>query len=204
MGRNINGARSPDKEFWRLRRLARSGRLLDVGCAAGFFLAEAQRYYDCEGVELSAFSSKFAREHLGLKVHTGTLADAWFASGQFDLITLWDVIEHVPDPRGVLDEVARLLKPGGHAVLTTGDVESAYARARAADWPLMGPPWHLYYFSRTTLGCMAHAAGLHSVGCTAHGTVSDHPLMGHRLVRAAANVVGFGDIMQMTLAKRDA
>lgn len=189
------------RKLWRLRRLARSGRLLDVGCAAGFFLAEASRHYDCEGVELSAFASAFAREQLGLTVRTGTLAEARFESASFDLVTLWDVIEHVADPREQLEEVARLLKPGGHAVLTTGDIESGYARARGADWPLMGPPWHLYYFSRATLARMAAAAGLRSVGCTALGTVSDHPLLRNRPARVLAHLTGQGDIMQMTLAK---
>lgn len=189
------------RKLWSLRRLVPHGKLLDVGCAAGFFLVEAQRHYEVHGVELSEFSSKFAREHLGLNVFNGTLLEAALPSGHFDLVTLWDVIEHVPNPREVLAEVSRVLKPGGHIILTTGDVGCAYAQARGPDWHLMGPPWHLYYFSRITMAHMAREAGLQVSDCAAHGTFSDHPLLKQRIVRVAANFLGFGDIMQMTLTK---
>jgi SAM-dependent methyltransferase len=189
------------RKLWTLRRLHAGGRLLDVGCAAGFFLAEARTRYTVTGVELSEFSSSFAREHFGLNVHTGSLIDAALPAAEFDLITLWDVIEHLPDPRLVLTEAARVLAPGGHLVLTTGDIGSRYARELGWDWPLIGPPWHLYYFSRQTLSGLALAAGLRAVSCAAHGMVSTDPLMRFRLARAAANLAGAGDIMQMTFVK---
>lgn len=93
--------------------VAKQGRLLDVGCAAGFFLAEARAFYDVQGVELSSWSSAWAREQLQLPVFTGTLQQAALPAAHFDLVTLWDVIEHVPDPVPLLAEAARVLKPGG-------------------------------------------------------------------------------------------
>ena len=192
------------RKLWGLKRLAPSGRLLDVGCAAGFFLAEAVAAYEVRGVEFSAFSSRFAREHFGFDVTTGTLTDARLPSGHFDLITLWDVIEHVPDPLEVLTEAARLLRPGGHVVLTTGDIDSAFAKAKGADWSLMGPPWHLYYFSKATMSRMAERAGLRVKSFAAHGEVTDRPMLRHRLFRVMANLAGGGDIMQATLVKAGA
>ncbi|MDE1928441.1 MAG: class I SAM-dependent methyltransferase, partial [Burkholderiales bacterium] len=131
------------RKLWLLRhlppRIPRRGRLLDVGCAAGFFLAEARAHYEVQGVELSAWSSAWAREQLGLPVHTGTLQQAALEAGRYDVVTLWDVIEHVPDPVPLLSEAARVLAPGGSVVLTTGDWGSAYARRRGADWHLMTP-----------------------------------------------------------------
>jgi SAM-dependent methyltransferase len=189
------------RKLWGLKRLVPSGRLLDVGCAAGFFLVEAAAAYDVEGVELSAFSSRFAREHFGLKVTTGALAEARFPSGRFDVITLWDVIEHVPNPLAVLSEASRLLRPGGHLVLTTGDIDSSLAKAKGADWSLMGPPWHLYYFSKATMSRMAQGAGLQVKSFAAHGEVTDLPVLRHRVFRLIANAVGSGDIMQATLVK---
>lgn len=176
-----------------------NGRLLDVGCAAGFFLAEARRYFDVRGVELSEYSSRFAREHLGLPVFTGSLAAAGFADASFDLITLWDVIEHVPDPFDVLRECRRLLRPSGHVVLTTGDIGSGYAMRSGPNWHLLAPPWHLYYFSRRTMASMAVRAGLSIAGISAKGVSGDGRLARSRPGVVLSNLLGYGDIMQATL-----
>ena len=183
------------------RRTAGSGRLLDVGCAAGFFLAEAGRYFEPHGVEISGFASRVAREKFGLDVFTGTLQDAKFAAASFDVVTMWDVVEHLADPKAVLTEVARLLRPGGSLVLTTGDVGSRYARLAGPRWHLLEPPWHLYFFSRATMSAMGAAAGLRLKACTSTGVASDLRIVRSLPVRVAANFLGLGDIMEMTLAK---
>lgn len=191
------------RRLWSLRRLQRGGRLLDVGCAAGFFLVEAQAHYAVRGVELSAFSSRFAREQLGLDVVTGTLQQAAFDAGSFDLVTLWDVIEHVADPAALLAEVARVLAPGGHVVLTTGDIGSAYAQARGAQWHLLTPPWHLYFFSRATLAALASRAGLRVEAVAARGVAGDGALARSRPGIVLNHWLGRGDIMQVTLRHND-
>jgi SAM-dependent methyltransferase len=189
------------RKLWGLRRLVPGGRLLDVGCAAGFFLAEARRHYDVMGVEFSEYSSQYAREHLGLEVVTGTLQDAALPNENFDLITLWDVIEHVADPYSVLEESARLLKPGGYLILTTGDIGSHHARLTGADWPLLEPPWHLYFFSRETMSKMGERAGLQYVSCRTRGVFSSHPMLHNRFAAVFTNLLGLGDIMQMHFRK---
>lgn len=184
-----------------LRLIVPEGRLLDVGCAAGFFLAEARRFYDVFGVEFSPVSSTYARDFLGLNVFTGTLEGAKFPEGFFHVVTLWDVIEHVQDPATLLGEVFRVLQPGGCAVITTGNVESPYARRSGPAWPLMTPPWHLYFFSRKTLACLARSKGFRRVFPFTRGTVSSRPLLGKRPVRILANIFQLGDIVQVFLWK---
>jgi len=182
-------------------RIARSGRLLDIGCAAGFFLAEARAFYDVQGVELSAWSSAYARDRLGLPVITGTLPDAQLPAAHFDVVTLWDVIEHVPDPSPLLAEAARVLKPGGRLVLSTGDWGSAYAQARGADWHLMTPPWHLTMFSRATLARAAERAGLTVVAIRSEGVAGDGWRWRNKASLLVSRLAGLGDIMRVTLTR---
>jgi SAM-dependent methyltransferase len=182
-------------------RVKRGGMLLDVGCAAGFFLAEARRHYEVQGVELSTWSSAYARERLGLRVFTGTLQDARLAADHYDVVTLWDVIEHVPEPVPLLAEAARVLRPGGRLVLTTGDWGSAYAQRQGAHWHLMTPPWHLTMFSRTTLQLAAQRAGLKPVAVRSEGVAGDGPLWRNKASLLLTRALGWGDIMRVTLTK---
>ena len=203
-GQEAARRRSARRKLWALRhlppRMARGGRLLDVGCAAGFFLAEAQAWYEVQGVELSAWSSAYARDKLGLKVFTGTLAQALLPSAVFDVITLWDVIEHVPDPVALLADAARVLAPSGSLVLTTGDWGSAYAQRHGVHWHLMTPPWHLTMFSRTTLTQAARRAGLRVRAVKSEGVAGDGWLWRNPLSLLLSRALGLGDIMRVTLA----
>ncbi len=182
-------------------RWPRDGRLLDVGCAAGFFLAEARAQYAVQGVELSSWSSAWARDQLGLPVFTGTLQQAALPAGHFDIVTLWDVIEHVPDPVPLLAEVARVLKPGGRVVLTTGDWGSAYAQRHGEHWHLMTPPWHLTMFSRATLTRAAARAGLKPVHWATEGVAGDGWWWRNKAALAATRALGLGDIVRLTLTR---
>jgi SAM-dependent methyltransferase len=181
-------------------RIPRRGRLLDVGCAAGFFLAEARAHYEVQGVELSAWSSAYARDRLKLPVVTGTLHDAALPGAAFDVVTLWDVIEHVAEPVPLLKEAARVLAPGGRLVLTTGDWGSAYAQSRGEQWHLMTPPWHLTMFDRRSLAAAAAKAGLRVVGWRTEGVAGDGPLWRNKLALALTRLLGRGDIVRLTLA----
>src|SRR5262245_59360634 len=111
-----------------IRRYRPSGRLIELGCAYGFFLQEAKRFFDVVGIELAAEAAAHARRS-GLDVVTG-VADA--ATLQkltpFDVVVLLDVIEHLPDPRGTLELVTHHLNPGGIIALTTSYFASLYAR----------------------------------------------------------------------------
>ena len=161
-----------DAENWRrtfrdrLRHLpAERGRLLDVGAATGFFVEQARAAgWDATGVEPSEWAAAHAREQLGLDVRTGTLDRVRYPDGAFDVVTMWEVIEHVRDPRAVLAEVRRILGPRGTLVLSTPDCRSAAARLAGRRW--LGwrkVPEHLWFFDRVNLDRLLVQAGFRPV-----------------------------------------
>lgn len=104
-------------------------RLLDVGCSFGAFLElAAERGFECEGVELSRPAAKYAREQRGLTVHVSTLETAALPAASFDVITLWDVIEHLDDPLTTLAELRRILTPDGVLLVFTINQKSLINR----------------------------------------------------------------------------
>ena len=130
-----------------------AGRVLDIGCAAGFFLkVMKEKGWETTGVEISASMADFARTELELNnVLTGTLEKQQFEAESFDVITLWDVIEHLEDPRAVLATAKRLLKKDGVLVLETQNVESVFARLMGRRWHHYKFEEHLWHFSPKTL-----------------------------------------------------
>lgn len=91
-----------------------NGKLLDVGCGGGFFLKMARESgWQVFGVEVSKWASNFARDNYKLDVYEGTLKDANFPSDYFDIVTLWEVLDHFTDPKKELLEIRRILRPGG-------------------------------------------------------------------------------------------
>ncbi len=130
----------------------RMGRMLDVGCAAGFFLhAAKQRGWQTVGIELSQIAAAFARDQFGLEVVVGTLETTGLGSASFDVITAWDVIEHVTDPQKFVQAAARLLKHDGILVLGTPNAGALAARLRGKAWKIYKPPEHLFYFNPGSL-----------------------------------------------------
>ena len=145
-------------EFIRARR--DGGRLLEVGCAYGFFLQEAKPFFDVRGIELAADAAAHARG-AGLDVLTGVADEGTLQRlGEFDVIVMLDVIEHLPDPHGMLRLLGRHLAPGGIIVVTTGDFGSLVARLAGRHWRLMTPPQHLWFFTGDSLSRMARSGGL--------------------------------------------
>jgi SAM-dependent methyltransferase len=146
----------------------RTGRLLDLGCAYGFFLKEAERYFEVAGIELAEEAAEYCRRS-GLNVLSGVADEANMARiGKVDVITLLDVIEHLPQPHETLALCFRYLRPGGVIVITTGDFASPLARLAGAKWRLMTPPQHLWFFTPESIRRMALALGLALERC-------DHP-----------------------------
>lgn len=137
------------------------GRALDVGCAAGFFLDVArQRGWTVEGLDVSGFAVHYVQERFGYPAQNGSLTALDYAHESFDLITMWDVIEHVPDPKAYIARAAQLLKPGGLIALATPNVDSLPAKLAGRRW--VGyklSEEHVYYFSVKTLRRMLDEAG---------------------------------------------
>jgi len=129
------------------RAAGRPGRILDVGCATGIFLDGMRRLgWEAHGVEPSATAADYARRRFGLDVITGRLEDTSFPAASFDAITLWDVLEHVHEPRQTLAELARLLRPGGVLVLSLPNPDSLEARLIGPHWLGWDLPRHLNLF----------------------------------------------------------
>ena len=128
-------------------------RLLDIGAAAGYFVEQARTAgWDAEGLEPSAWAAAYARDEVKVPVAEGTLETATVEPGSFDVVTFWEVIEHVSDPRDFLSRIARLLKRGGWALLSTPDAGSLVARMLGRRWlGWQKVPEHLFYFDRPTL-----------------------------------------------------
>ncbi len=139
-----------------------SGRFLDIGCANGFLVKEAQDAgFGSYGVELSERAVQYAREVLGLsRVLQGNVEDVNFADDFFDAVTMFDVLEHVPSPRRTLTEIARILRPGGILVAQLPSVDSLGFRLFGPLWCCTQPAAHLTYFSRRTLTMMVQEAGM--------------------------------------------
>jgi len=134
--------------------------LLDVGCYAGVFVEIAAGHgWDAWGVEPSRWAVEQAQAR-ELHVVQGTLETADLPEATFDVVTMWDVIEHVTDPLGTLQRAHQLLKPGGLLVVHTIDIDSLFAQLMGSRWPWL-MEMHIYYFSRRTLRLMLEQCGFH-------------------------------------------
>jgi len=150
-------------------QLPRAGaRLLDIGAAFGFAVDEARRagWRAC-GLELSRPAARRAHREAGGRVVVGSGLSTPFAPAAFDAVTLWDVLEHLSDPHAALEEVRRLLRPGGYLALTTGDAGSLAARVSGARWHLYTLPEHLFFYTRPSLRALLEAHGLRVEGIDA-------------------------------------
>jgi 2-polyprenyl-3-methyl-5-hydroxy-6-metoxy-1,4-benzoquinol methylase len=137
-----------------------TGRVLDVGCAYGFFLQVARELgFHAQGVDISGIAADFARSLVGVEVFHGELLDAAFPDSQFDVVTLWDTLEHLHKPHAVLREVYRILKPGGVLVVETLNVNTLSQHLMRNRWPLYVPPYHLFYFTKRTAKRLIRNAG---------------------------------------------
>lgn len=130
-----------------------NGRLLDVGCGNGNFLAVMKKLgWNVSGVEPDINAAMIASAHsLAPPIFIGTLEEASFIDNSFDAITAHHVIEHTHDPISFLREAYRILKPGGRLVITTPNIESLGHRVFKRDWRGLEVPRHLQLFSPTTL-----------------------------------------------------
>ncbi|MBI4589249.1 MAG: class I SAM-dependent methyltransferase [Candidatus Rokubacteria bacterium] len=142
------------------------GRLLDIGCGRGAFLHVArERGWEVSGTEISPYAAKAAGA-ARFPVVEGEVWEAGFPAGAFDVVTCWHVIEHAADPRRILQEIHRVLKPGGWLVLATPNLEdhifrAAYVLARRHAPPLYEPDereLHLFHFSGRTLRALVASA----------------------------------------------
>jgi SAM-dependent methyltransferase len=161
-GKNVN---------WLLRKIYRYGvnkrcriinslqvknkpsHLLDIGCSTGLFLytLRKSRSWEVWGVEPSEYATKIAREQFQLEVFNGTLLQANYPDSFFDVVTLWDVLEHLPDPSNTLAEISRITRPQSYLVLRIPNSDSLDAKLFGSTWAGLDLPRHNYVFSNRNI-----------------------------------------------------
>ncbi|HZI89820.1 MAG TPA: class I SAM-dependent methyltransferase [Candidatus Polarisedimenticolia bacterium] len=128
------------------------GRVLDIGCGSGQFLARIiARGHEGHGTELSAATGARAARVPGLTLHVGLLHAESFPPGFFDLISIWHVLEHLPDPDHVLRLCHGWLRDGGALLVAVPNADSWQAKLFQGSWFHLDPPRHLYHFNRPSL-----------------------------------------------------
>jgi predicted Zn finger-like uncharacterized protein len=151
----------------RLAELAEPGPLLDVGCAAGFFVDEATRAgWHARGVDVSRPMVEWGRAALAADLRLGTLADVPHDRAE-SCVTMWDYLEHALDPRGDVEDSLSRLPPGGILAVSTGDAGAALARLSLRRWHLMTPRHHNFFFTRRTIRLLLETAGF-ELGALGH------------------------------------
>lgn len=135
------------------------GRILDVGTAGGAFLGVAHRHgWGVSGCEPNKWMAEWGSQYYGIQIQPGTIFDMQLADNSFDVLTIWDVLEHTPDPRKVLDECRRVIKPEGLLIVNYPDIGSLVSRLMGRKWVFLLSV-HLYYFTRETIQKMLAASG---------------------------------------------
>jgi 2-polyprenyl-3-methyl-5-hydroxy-6-metoxy-1,4-benzoquinol methylase len=167
------------------------GRLLEVGCGAGAMLETMKsRGWQVIGVDFDRRAVEAAREK-GLTVHQGGVKEQNFCAESFDAIAMNHVIEHVADPRGLIDECKRILKKDGALVVITPNSTGRLHRIYGQDWRGLEPPRHLHLFSITSLSRFLTTIGFSEVKAltTVHGAPYIW-LASHELRRNGAHAMG--------------
>ena len=157
------------RSLFQLHDLAKPpGRLLDVGCYTGVFMKTAAAAgWKVTGVELSAWAAAIAQREGHGQVHASALDGAGLEAASFDVITLWDVLEHLSLPAAMLENVRRLLKPGGIVAISTHRVDSLAARLLGGRYPFF-MDMHLVHFSKATLERMLRDCGFEVLAWRRH------------------------------------
>lgn len=137
----------------KIQAIKSSGRLLDVGCALGFFVELAlKNRYDAYGFDPSAYAIRESKNLVGEKrIKHGTISSVRYPPKLFDIITMFDVFEHLGDPISDLHKLKELLRDDGIIVIATGNTESLMAKVLKRRWTFYVPPQHLFFFNKQLL-----------------------------------------------------
>ncbi len=134
-------------KFWvkYIKKLKEKGRLLDAGCGKGFFLKEAEKHYSTWGVDIDNFNvlqSRYATKNSSILL--ADISDlSCFNNEFFDIVTAFNVLEHVQNPSKALDEIKRVLRNGGLLVITTPNLNSIGRKLKGSKWYGTADPTHI-------------------------------------------------------------
>lgn len=173
------------------------GRLLDVGCGSGAFLSIAKRRgWSVDGIEIAPGLSKISERNTNSEIVNCSFEEANMSQNHYDVVSFWDIIEHLVDPISALDKARTLLRPGGIVLLCTPNEQSLLARAGWILYELTGsyynypalalhPSAHTYFFSKSCLKRLLEESKFRVIRCYSQEAFFDHsPLAGrtHKLV----------------------
>jgi SAM-dependent methyltransferase len=180
-----------------LRRLAPflptpGARVLDIGTAGGAFLEAAETFgYDAHGMEPSHYLVEKGRAR-GLKIEQGVIDDHTFPSTSFDMVALWDVLEHVCEPREALVKVAKLLKPNGIVLINFPDIDTWQAQlAGKYYWWILSV--HLQHFSPATIRTVCKHAGLSAFRFQRHWQILEIGYLEHMAIKYGIPLARLGE-----------
>jgi 2-polyprenyl-3-methyl-5-hydroxy-6-metoxy-1,4-benzoquinol methylase len=171
----VTGAEHTGAERWRSHRsivgcYRQRGAILDIGCSSGSFLASMNNgAWNLYGIEMNGLTAEEARSKSGAEVFVGDVMDAPFQPNSFDVVTCFDVLEHVYQPREFLERVLYWLRPGGILFAKMPNIDSWEARLFGTYWYGLELPRHLYHFSPRSLRPLVRGLGFHEVCIKATG-----------------------------------
>ena len=140
----------------------RGKRIVEIGCAYGFFLSELkEKGYEAVGYDIAEDGVVYGCKKLGVDARVGNIQDMKELSA--NTICMWDVIEHVPNPKIVMKNVSEILPIGGHVALTTGDIGALVPKIQKNKWRMIHPPTHLFYFSRSSITKLLEKHGFYII-----------------------------------------
>lgn len=148
-----------------IKRSSKGTRLLDVGCATGFFMeAAADEGFDVRGLEFSTVAISRARPDIRERIVCGDInALLKREPEKFDVVTAFDIIEHVQDPAKFLEEIGQILHPGGVLAISSPDTGHFLRYLMGSKWPMLQPMQHAMLFSRRGIAALLERCGFRDV-----------------------------------------
>ncbi|MCE5314280.1 MAG: class I SAM-dependent methyltransferase [Armatimonadota bacterium] len=191
-----------DTRLKQIELMKQPGKLLDIGCSLGYFIEAANaRGWDASGIEISPHASEEARQ-MGLDARTGVLEDARYDDGSFDCVTMWDVLEHVPDPTKHMLEVNRILSDGGLVVIGTPNLGHSRFKAQRENWRHLKPAEHIFYFMESSISPLLGKTGFDVVYLPLFGGRSFQGSVGAAIRSGISRLVQLNDVMTIYGVKR--
>ena len=206
--------RNIEKNFKRkinlIKKYISSGNLLEIGSAYGFFLNLIKNQFNIMGFEICKDAANYAKYNFDINLISKEF-NTYNFNKSFDLICMWDVIEHLINPDIIIKKISQVIKPGGYLFLSTGDISRIVPSLRKEKWRLIHPPSHIHYFSKKTLELILKNHGFSIISIEYPGIWRSF----HQLLSSMFNIksvykyipgkfyINFFDIMEVVAKKNE-
>lgn len=144
----------------RIEKRIKKGRMLDIGASVGHFMSVAKEHgWDVSGIEISADAVEMAKQRYRLDIQIGTIDDINIEKGLFDVVTLWHVFEHFPDPLSPLRKIYDCVRDGGLLVMELPNIESKEAKSDITKWSFLMPDEHIHHYTPKAISILLETNG---------------------------------------------